>query len=389
MREVRAMRKTKFTVVFMLTILTVFLFSKACSNKDTGWKGTVAVENGVTIIKNPSEPIFNKPIFSIIEELVISGSEEQEEWIFQDIATLDVDEEGNIYVLDMNAGNIKIFDADGGYLRIVGQKGEGPGEFGMPVNLSLSPQKEIVVYDMGRRSLVFLDLEGTYIRRLAGTMFLFNGPYITASGNMIASAAIAGESMITELKKFDSELNPILTYISLPMAKPPQIDAFIAITLSNLRWAVSAKDEVIWSNILNSKYELNIYDLDGNQKKKISKEFDPIAISAAEEKKLREEWFKDIPNQGQWDIQFPKNYPPLEGLTLDDEGRIFVKTYEKPAQGDGFFYEVFDPEGKYLCKIFIDLKSSAMRFKMGLLYTIEEDADGFKLVKRYQVKWVN
>jgi len=52
-----------------------------------------------------------------------------------------------------------------------------------------------------------------------------------------------------------------------------------------------------------------------------------------------------------------------------------------------FFYDVFDPEGKYLCKIFIDLKSSAMRFKMGRLYTIEEDADGFKLVKRYQVKW--
>jgi len=381
------MRNTNITAALVITILAVFLFAAACSNKDSGWKGTVSVENGVSIIKNPSEPIFENPVFSIKEELVIRGSEEQEEWIFQDIGTLDVDEKGNIYVLDIDAGNIKIFDKDGGYLRIAGQKGEGPGEFGMPVNFVLSPQKEIVVYDMGRRSLVFLDREGTYIRRLAGTMFLFNGPYITASGNMIASATIAGESMITELKKFDSELNPILTYISLPMAKPPQIDAFIAVTLSNLRWGVSVKDEVIWSNILNDKYELNIHDLEGNLKKKISKEFSPITISAAEEKKLREEWFKDIPNQGQWDIRFPKNFPPMEGLTLDDEGRIFVKTYEKPEQGNGFFYDVFDPEGKYLCKIFIDLKSSAMRFKMGRLYTIEEDADGFKLVKRYQVKW--
>ena len=53
----------------------------------------------------------------------------------------------------------------------------------------------------------------------------------------------------------------------------------------------------------------------------------------------------------------------------------------------GFYYEVFDPEGRFVTKILIDLNSSAMRFTLGNLYTIEEDLEGFKSVKCYEVKW--
>jgi hypothetical protein len=373
--------------VFILLVLSVLIFSPACSKKETGWKGKIEIKNGVTMVNNPKVPFYGKPVFSLAENLVISGSEDQEEWMFQDIGTLDVDGEGNIFVLDVNAGNIKVFDPNGEHLRVVGNKGEGPGEFGMPVNVVLSPQKEIVVYDMGRRSLVFLDMEGHYLKRLTASMFLFSGPAVTSDGSMVASFTIPGDTLMTELKKFDADLKPVLTFASLPMGEPPVIDAFIARSLSNLRWGVTSAEEVIWGNILNTAYELNIYDQEGNLKRKIMKEYDAIPISSSEQERLMEEWFKDVPGRDQWDLVFPKIYPPFESFTLDDEGRIYVRTFEEPEEGEGFYYEVFDPEGRYITKVHIDLNSSAMRFKWGNLYTIEEDVEGFKSVKRYNVNW--
>jgi hypothetical protein len=373
--------------VLILFIFYLVIFSSSCSKKETGWKGKIEIENGITLIKNPKEPIYKKSIFSITENLVITGSEDREEWMFQDIGTLDVDREGNIYVLDVNAGNIKAFDPKGDYLKIIGKKGEGPGEFGFPINVVISPQKEILVYDMGRRSLVILSWEGRYLRRLTASMFLFSGPGITSDGSMVASYTIPGDTLMTELKKFDGELKPLLTFASLPMGTPPVLDVFIARSLSNLRWGVTVTDDVVWGNILNTDYVLNICDLQGNLKRKIIKEYDPISISSSEEEILMKEWFKDAPARDQWDLVFPKNYPPFESFTLDDEGRIYVKTYEKPSEGKGFYYEVFDPEGRFITKILIDLTSSAMRFTLGNLYTIEEDLEGFKSVKRYKVKW--
>jgi len=47
-------------------------------------------------------------------------------------AVVDADEAGKVYVLDRKAGQIKVFDPQGNFLRAIGRRGQGPGEFQEP-----------------------------------------------------------------------------------------------------------------------------------------------------------------------------------------------------------------------------------------------------------------
>lgn len=58
-----------------------------------------------------------------------------------------------------------------------------------------------------------------------------------------------------------------------------------------------------------------------------------------------------------------------------------------PASEDrnGYFFDVFDAEGKYTAQIF--LPGSPRAWKNGKLYLEESDQDGYLYVKRYAVTW--
>ncbi len=69
---------------------------------------------------------------------------------------IDVDEDGNIYVLDRKAIHIKVFNSCGKFVRTIGKKGQGPGEFETPSGIRITPQKEVLVCDPHSRRVLFL-----------------------------------------------------------------------------------------------------------------------------------------------------------------------------------------------------------------------------------------
>ena len=81
----------------------------------------------------------------------------------------------------------------------------------------------------------------------------------------------------------------------------------------------------------------------------------------------------------------PKYHSPFNWIITDDNGRIFIKTYERTASRAGYYYDVFDAEGK--CIAHIPLKSRPFLLKEGKLYTVEEDEAGYQYIKRYKVTW--
>ena len=53
-----------------LLILVFFLFV-SCEKQKTEWKGTIEKVSGVTVVKNPKEPIYEEDVFGLDEELTI------------------------------------------------------------------------------------------------------------------------------------------------------------------------------------------------------------------------------------------------------------------------------------------------------------------------------
>jgi hypothetical protein len=358
----------------------------ACTQHETAWKGTVFTEDGVTVVKNPKEPIYEATILELQEDLTISGSSDDEEQMFQNVHTLDIDAEGNLYILDEQAANIKVFDQNGNFLKTIGRKGQGPGEFGLPISLALTPDQQILVNEMGQRRLLFFDLEGNFLRQISlADMFLFLGPMIASDGHLIAMHTVPGDKPQSFLKKFSPDLEPILTFASAYVERPPVADMFVALHLTRLLWTLRPDDTIVWADIKNPDYVLHVQDLDGILLKKITKEFDPIPITAEDRERLLDKAFGDNPTRDQWDVRFPDTYPPFKGFSFDDEGRLFVRRYEREERADGELFDIFDAENHYVASQ--RLRMNPLIWKKGRMYAIEDDEEGFNVVKRYLVTW--
>jgi len=83
-------------------------------------------------------------------------------------------------------------------------------------------------------------------------------------------------------------------------------------------------------------------------------------------------------------VKWDKYHNAFQFLNIDDAGRIFVETYERATNESGYYYDVFDSEGKYIAKIPLKTTPRVLK-KKDKLYKIEEDEDGSKYIKRCKV----
>jgi hypothetical protein len=358
-----------------------------CAPSETGWQGKIESRDGVTVVHNPRAPLHPEPVLELEEVLSIQGSETEEEQMFQDIHTLDVDSEGNIYVLDEGAADIKVFNGAGKHVRTIGRQGQGPGEFAFPIMVLVTPQAELLVHDMNQRALKILDFEGNFLRQLSiADMIQFTGPRFLPGGRMVGSHLVPAQEPLAELKLFDGELEPLLTIVSLPVEPPPVLHYFAGNSMTGLRWNLNNRGEVVWGDFLELEYVLHIHDVQGNLLRTIEREYDVIRITEADKEPLLRKMFGDNPPPPQWDIRIPDRYPPFSGLSCDDSGRIYVKTYTQGGGEVGEAYDVFDAEGRYMAQVTLPVPLMVMR--NDFLYTIVETENGFREVKRFRMSWL-
>jgi hypothetical protein len=132
-------------------------------NQKAEWKGTIEKENGVTVVKNPKEPIHGEKVLNMEEELSIGKAKGREEYMFYRPADVEVDNEGNIYVLDRGDKNIKAYDKDGRFLKIISRQGQGPGELSAPVDIFIDGKDRIYVSDVENNRISVFTREGSLV----------------------------------------------------------------------------------------------------------------------------------------------------------------------------------------------------------------------------------
>jgi hypothetical protein len=82
--------------------------------------------------------------------------------LFANIASVGFDGRDNLYILDRGNFRVVVFDARGRFVRTLGKRGDGPGEFTMPTQMSVADDGSVIVGDIGRTSLSFFDAAGSY-----------------------------------------------------------------------------------------------------------------------------------------------------------------------------------------------------------------------------------
>jgi len=370
------MMKSKTATIPTVLFLSVITMLVSCGKQKSGWKGIIEEVDGVTIIKNPKEPVYSDNAVSLEEELSIGEAEARKEYMFSQIGNIAVDDEENIYVLDRKESHIKVFDKQGEYSRTFGKKGQGPGEFNHPYSILITPQDEIVVEDS--RVLHFFTLQGEFIKSLSAAKFQFfaRTSMDSQSGIYAMTATIDMEKGISsyELIKFDPNLNLLNTVASIPGPKAGEpFDPYIPL----FYWKIGENDNIIYGYQKN--YEFLVFNPEGKLIKKIVKEHTPV--------KIKEEEKEESPGDSLPPLKYALSgfYSAFFTFSLDEEGRIIVQTWQKTEDRGGYYYDVFDPEGRYIAQT--SFKFRPQIWKKHKLYTIEEDEAGFQMVKRYRVTW--
>ena len=123
---------------------------------------SVSEENGVEAVRHSRLADYERPFFAVEQLVAIGTADGPPEYLFGDVAGLDVMADGTIAVLDGYAAEVRVFAPDGSFIRRIGRRGDGPGE--------LSGEASLALVAVAPESFVVPDIMGQSINRysLAG-----------------------------------------------------------------------------------------------------------------------------------------------------------------------------------------------------------------------------
>lgn len=375
------MRKVPSILIFFMTaFITFFLLSYLIQAKEI----KIKIENGVQVVynpKNPAPPPGSPKSLILIEDLSI-GKDEVEDFIFSEIRTIEVDEDENIYVLDEKEVCVKIFNKNGKHIITFGKKGQGPGELQRPTRMHLFAGKEIMIYDRANNRISYYSLDGKCLREMSTGKYMFVRAIPDSKGNIIGQVMVFEDRLVSKIKKFDPELNPILEIATIEVSRNPRVlnmgNPVISVRLMN-------NDHIAWGN--SPKYEIFIVNPEGKTIRKIIKDYTPVKITEADKEEMIKGTFGNRGVPSGLKPEFSKNFHPFYYFICDDEDRIYVQTYEKDKKGD-IYFDVFDAEGRYIVRFELPEDEIPYIIKKNKMYTyIRESEEGFPVVKRYAMEW--
>ena len=394
--------KNKTKVVLFFLFLSVFIMAILSEGQKTKWKGTIEEKDGVKVIKNPKTPLYGEIELELEVDLSIGGEDVDENYMFRRVSGIEVNKEGNIFVLDSRECRIQIYDKDGKYLKTIGRKGEGPGEFQRALRMTLDSKGKLYVNEY--KKIIIFEEDGTFEKNV-NTDFHLSFYLVTKEDNFLGWSFIRTEEGNTlDVILIDSSGKRTDTIASFPdpsvvlrksvsgggtisvMRSPPYSPGLFFCQLS---------DELgIYG--YSAEYKLGVVNSSGEIVHIIEKDEKRQPTSRKEENEYFEKIIERSKRQGgiQWsrgDLRklhgFAKYKPFFTLIMNDDEGHIFLAK-PKPVvkKEEDTYFDFFNKEGYYLYKIKIHEISPKVIHK-GYLYTFRQDEDtGYYKIERYKIK---
>ena len=142
-----------------------------CSGSErVAWRGSIDTVSATIRTVNEGGQVWPRGAEWRIEEDLRIGTLEGGPEEFSTIRHFTVDHHGSIYVLMYDAGEVRVFDRDGKFVRTMGRNGRGPGELSRSSSVNVDSAGNIWVADMAR--FVVFDSTGQYSKTVS-RMFPF------------------------------------------------------------------------------------------------------------------------------------------------------------------------------------------------------------------------
>ena len=249
----------------------------------------------------------------------------------------------------------------------------------------------LTVTDVGNSRLCIFGLDGRLIRETlikAGMIRqiipLSNGDHIVFTGAPIDDPRSDYQfQYIVNICGPDFQTKREMDRISIEnIEKSKKLKA----TYHLFSWDISGK--TIATAYQERGYEIRVFDLEGKAVRVIKKEYKKIPVPGVYKKT-----FSRILSGGSIKLNFPDTMPPFENMFADEEGRIFVMTYEPGSRENERMCDVFNPDGVFVSRISLpapkDYLPSTTRTQAinGRIYCLREKESGGEELVVFRMNW--
>ncbi len=378
----------------LLIIILIPLFVFSCSTQKMQELKT-EIDINIPVVYNPKNPEPPPGVASKItlkEELCLKYEEGKMNPFSSKMGYAAVDDEGNIFITDWEEQAVKVFNRDGELVRTFGDK-----RVTSPY-IRLVKGKGIMIFDAMNNRIYYYTAEGQCLEEVSTEKYKgvnIGVPQPDSRGNIIATFGYhkkrpgwrAGwidleRTYIRDLVKIDPNFNSALVISSLEWTYTDGLDR--PMILRQFTFEVRKDDSVVWGCMSSDKYEFHIMDSEGKIIKKIVKEHSPRKITEEDKKEMINYRYKG--KAPGYKLLFDEYFPSFRRLRCDDEGKIYVQTYEKD-ENDRVFWDVFDREGRYITKFSLSKREVIFNITKNHMYVCSELIEVNPFVKRYRVNW--
>ena len=383
-------------MLILLMAMGVYI-AGAFGHQGVPWSGKVEIKDGITVIRNPQDPLYGEITFELEEDLSI-GNNSDDNYLFEGGLSLAVDARGNVYALDGRGRRIQEYDGKGRYIQTIGRKGQGPGEFELPLGLFIDAQGNIRVND--RREIEKFDNKGVFSDSHPVAGFI-NDFYVNSEGNVFAFMDLTiGQGSKQVVVAIDQEGKTSRTIAEFPY--PDLIlrksgEAMLSFGISRHRYVPGLCFTPVGPETFcyahSSNYEIVILDGTGRVLRRIQKEESAKAISQKEKDEILGQMEKRFKERGRPlppgvldEVRFPPNRPFFDGLMADDEGRIYARKLKSVLETrKGFEFDIFGKGGTYLYKMTLPFSPRLINRGHAYDVTSNDDTGEIKII-RYRIK---
>jgi hypothetical protein len=341
-----------------------------------------------------------------VPELTIDESMMPEDTFFESAVSIAVDEEGFVYICDFKANNIKKFDSSGKYVKTIGRMGQGPGEFNMPFEITVTGNR-LIVWDMGNSRLCIHTTDGEFIKSIQvlrdegwpqKMRSLPNGDVIIEIEKIYYGEGDKPQDCKIELYSSDLEKKKTLYTQQVMRNKYMRIESMFTNIIQPFTplvcWDVSPDGKIIIG--YPKEYDLGFYDTTKGKISSFSHNYKPVKVT----EKDKENFFAGMTfssggtvKQGAPDhvlkyTEFPKFKPAFREIIVDSDGNILVWTYRNDINEGFKYFDLFDPNGQFIGNIHIIGDVSFPRraiIRDGTFWQIKTDEEGLIKVIKYRI----
>ena len=301
--------------------------------------------------------------------LTLSDESMPEDVFFESLSDLTFDSEDNIYIADSSACDIKVFDPAGRFIKTLGRKGQGPGEFLMPSYLSFA-KGQIVVCELGNRRLSILTKNGEFLKSV---------PILSAEGWPRKIRTLPnGNFVIENMKRFygnnekpqesfigiySPELGCKKTIYTQSVWRNKYITSPVRTNLpqpfaSLVYWDVAPDGRIVIG--YSEKYLIEIFDSEKGKLFDFSHTYNPVKVTKEDKINFFDNMTstssqggikKGAPDYIVENTKFPKYKPAFQYIIVDGEGNILVFSCSEGIAKEARSFDAFDSDGHFISRV--------------------------------------